>query len=63
MSAKKYLSFDKSGIPIMVIGLPQAGKTTFVNKMITGIFIIPQPTKGMNFERVNHKMLILTFSI
>lgn len=53
MSVKKYLSFDKSRIPITVIGLPQAGKTTFVNRMITGNFIIPQPTTGMNFERVD----------
>lgn len=53
MTLTKYLSFDKSGIPITIVGLPQAGKTTFVNRMKTGTFTIPNPTTGMHFERIN----------
>ncbi|MHA1407017.1 MAG: ADP-ribosylation factor-like protein [Candidatus Heimdallarchaeaceae archaeon] len=50
MSYKEYLSFSKRGVPLTILGLPQAGKTTFVNRLLTGEFSEPQPTMGINFE-------------
>lgn len=36
-----------------MLGLPRAGKTTFVNRVVTGQFSEPAPTMGVNFERVS----------
>jgi len=36
-----------------VLGLPRAGKTTFVNRVVTGQFSEPTPTMGVNFERIS----------
>ncbi len=54
MSAKssKILSFDRKGIPLVIIGLPQAGKTSLVRRMKTGEFLDTKPTLGMQFENV-----------
>ncbi|MHA1346580.1 MAG: ADP-ribosylation factor-like protein [Candidatus Heimdallarchaeaceae archaeon] len=53
MSSKNYLRFRKKGVPIAVLGLPRAGKTTFVNRVVTGQFSEPTPTMGVNFERIS----------
>jgi small GTP-binding protein len=53
MPYKKHLTFEKRGVPISVLGLPRAGKTTFVNRLNTGEFSEPEPTLGVNFERLN----------
>lgn len=46
----KMLKFDKKGIPLVVIGLAQAGKTSFVQRILTGEFIDTTPTMGLQFE-------------
>jgi len=53
LSSKNYLRFRKKGVPLAVLGLPRAGKTTFVNRIVTGKFSEPSPTMGVNFERVS----------
>jgi small GTP-binding protein len=50
--SSKILSFDKKGIPLVIIGLPQAGKTSLVRRMKTGEFLETKPTLGMQFENV-----------
>ncbi len=50
--SSKILSFDKRGIPLVVIGLPQAGKTSLVRRIKTGEFLETKPTLGMQFETV-----------
>jgi len=45
-------STDKRGIPLVIAGLPQAGKTTFVQRLLTGKFKKASPTMGVNFETV-----------
>lgn len=47
------MSFDKKGVPITILGLPRAGKTTFVNRLLTGEFSESTPTMGMHYERVS----------
>ena len=42
----------KDGIPITIIGLPYAGKTTLVNWIKEGRFTRPKPTVGVNFEEI-----------
>ncbi len=49
-SSSKILSFDKKGIPLVIVGLPQAGKTTFVRRVLTGEFEQTSTTLGMQFE-------------
>ncbi|MCG3258861.1 MAG: GTP-binding protein [Candidatus Heimdallarchaeota archaeon] len=51
--SSKILSFDKRGIPLVVIGLPQAGKTSLVRRIKTGEFLETIPTLGMQFETVD----------
>lgn len=51
MSSKNYLRFSKKGVPLAILGLPRAGKTTFTNRMMTGQFTEPIPTMGVHFER------------
>lgn len=46
-------------LKILVIGLDDAGKTTFVKRMQTGKFSHPSRTMGMNFDRVQIGNLIL----
>ncbi len=43
---------SKKGVPITVIGLPSAGKTTFVKYIKEGVFRRPKPTISLNFERI-----------
>jgi len=50
--SSKILSFDKRGIPLVVIGLPQAGKTSLVRRIKTGEFLETKPTLGMQYETV-----------
>ncbi|MCG3215315.1 MAG: GTP-binding protein [Candidatus Heimdallarchaeota archaeon] len=49
-SSSQILSFDKKGIPLVIVGLPQAGKTTFVRRVLTGEFEQTSTTLGMQFE-------------
>ena len=49
----KILEFNKKGIPLVVIGLPQAGKSSFVQRIKTGEFQDTRTTMGMKFESVN----------
>ncbi len=49
-SSSKILKFEKKGIPLVIIGLPQAGKTTFVRRVLTGEFEETSATMGMQFE-------------
>lgn len=62
MNSKKHL-IDESllaiHLKILVIGLDDAGKTTFVKRMQTGKFTHPSRTMGMNFDRVQIGNLIL----
>ena len=51
-SSLKQMSFEKRGIPLVIIGLPQAGKTSLVRRMKTGEFLETKPTLGMQFESV-----------
>jgi len=51
--ASKILSFDKKGIPLVIIGLAQAGKTTFVKRLQTGEFKFTKATMGLQFETAN----------
>ncbi|MHA1225030.1 MAG: ADP-ribosylation factor-like protein [Candidatus Heimdallarchaeaceae archaeon] len=44
------LSFDRKGVPLVIIGLPSAGKTTFVKRLKTGKFQETKPTLGMQYE-------------
>ena len=46
----RQLDFEKKGIPLVVIGLAQAGKTTFVHRLMTGHFEAAKPTLGLQFE-------------
>ncbi len=45
-------NLKKDGIPITIIGLPYAGKTTLVNWIKEGRFTRPKPTIGVNFEEI-----------
>ncbi len=45
------LRFEKKGIPLVVLGLPSAGKTTFVKRLLTGDFSETKPTLGVELER------------
>jgi len=49
--SEKLLSFEKKGIPLVILGLPNAGKTTFVNRVLTGKFTSPKPTMGVQLEQ------------
>ena len=49
--SEKLLSFEKKGIPLVILGLPNAGKTTFVNRILTGKFTSPKPTMGVQLEQ------------
>ncbi len=51
-NGEEVLSKDKRGIPLVIAGLPQAGKTTFVQRLITGKFNKPSATMGVNFETI-----------
>ncbi len=51
--SSKILSFEKKGIPLVIIGLAQAGKTTFVKRLQTGEFKYTQATMGLQFETAN----------
>jgi len=42
----------KKGIPITVIGLPYAGKTTLVNWLREKRFTRPKPTVGFDFDQI-----------
>ncbi len=44
------LKFNKKGIPLVIIGLPQGGKSTFVKRVKTGEFFETRATMGMQFE-------------
>ena len=46
------LKLTKKGIPITIIGLPYAGKTTLVNWLKEKRFTRPKPTLGFDFEQV-----------
>ena len=48
--SSKILKFEKKGIPLVIIGLPQAGKTTFVRRILTGEYEETSATMGMQFE-------------
>ncbi|MHA1400959.1 MAG: ADP-ribosylation factor-like protein [Candidatus Heimdallarchaeaceae archaeon] len=52
-TSEQFLTFEKKAVPIVILGLPGAGKTTFVNRMLTGRFTQPQPTMGVQFETYN----------
>ena len=54
-------NLKKDGIPITIIGLPYAGKTTLVNWIKEGRFTRPKPTVGVNFEEI--KIGNINFSI
>lgn len=51
-NGEEALSTDKKGIPLVIAGLPQAGKTTFVQRLLTGKFKKTSSTMGVNFETV-----------
>ncbi|MHA1398436.1 MAG: ADP-ribosylation factor-like protein, partial [Candidatus Heimdallarchaeaceae archaeon] len=45
-------NLKKTGIPITIVGLPYAGKTTLVNWLKERRFTRPKPTVGLNFEQI-----------
>ena len=45
-------NLKKKGIPVTVIGLPYAGKTTLVNWLLEKRFTRPKPTIGLKFNQV-----------
>ena len=49
-SSSQKFSFEKKSIPLVVIGLPRAGKTSLVRRMKTGEFLETKPTLGMQFD-------------
>lgn len=46
------LNLKKKGVPITVVGLPYAGKTTLVNWLLEKRFTRPKPTVGLKFNQV-----------
>ncbi|NPD87442.1 MAG: GTP-binding protein [Asgard group archaeon] len=46
------LNLKKKGIPITVVGLPSAGKTTLVNWLSEKRFTRPKPTVGLKFNQI-----------
>ncbi|MBY9001245.1 MAG: GTP-binding protein [Candidatus Heimdallarchaeota archaeon] len=48
--AAKMMRFDKKGIPLTIVGLSQAGKSSFVKRIMTGKFEETRPTMGLQFE-------------
>ncbi|MCG3225446.1 MAG: GTP-binding protein [Candidatus Heimdallarchaeota archaeon] len=46
------LNLNKKGIPITVVGLPYAGKTTLVNWLSDKRFTRPKPTVGLKFNQI-----------
>jgi len=49
--ATNTLKFEKKGIPLVIIGLPQAGKSSFVKRIQTGEFSDTRTTMGMQLEK------------
>ena len=49
---KDLLKLNKSGIPVAVLGLSYAGKTTLVNWLKEKRFTRPKPTIGLKFDQV-----------
>ena len=49
---EELLKLTKKGIPITIIGLPYAGKTTLVNWLREKRFTRPKPTVGFDFEQI-----------
>ncbi len=49
---QNFFNFSKRGIPLVILGLPNAGKTTFVNRVLTGQFKPSFPTMGVQVESV-----------
>ncbi|MHA1224130.1 MAG: ADP-ribosylation factor-like protein [Candidatus Heimdallarchaeaceae archaeon] len=45
-------NLKKTGIPITIVGLPYAGKTTLVTWLKERRFTRPKPTVGLNFEQI-----------
>lgn len=44
------MKFDEKGIPLVIIGLSQAGKSSFLKRIMTGEFEETRPTMGLQFE-------------
>ena len=49
---EELLKLTKKGVPITIIGLPYAGKTTLVNWLREKRFTRPKPTVGFDFEQI-----------
>lgn len=52
--------FGKKEIPILMVGLDGAGKTTILYKLKLGEVVQSNPTIGFNVETVEHKNISLT---
>ena len=50
VGSSNVLKFEKKGIPLAIIGLSQAGKSTFVQRILTGEFQETETTMGLQFE-------------
>ena len=48
----RLFKFNKEGVPITVVGLPYAGKTTLVKWLKEKRFTRPKPTVGLSFEQI-----------
>ena len=44
-------------IKVVIVGMPNSGKTTILYKLSLGEVIVSQPTVGSNVEEVNHENL------
>lgn len=51
-SASEMFSLEKKGVPLAIVGLPNAGKTTFVKRIQTGKFVETRTTLGVSFETI-----------
>ena len=51
--SERIFQFEKRGVPLVIVGLANAGKTTFVQRLQTGEFVETRTTLGVSFETVD----------
>lgn len=53
--------FHKRETRLVMVGLDAAGKTTILLQLKTGQVVATVPTAGLNFERIDHRSLRMSF--
>ena len=56
---KKLTLGTEEDFKLIIVGMPNAGKTSILYKLALGEVILTQPTIGSNVEEVHHKNLKL----